>query len=62
MLQPLEHDLIYCRWRRVNPKGSLGNLASALYEVQIGAVAQDPKLARRSFYASATLQGTAQVI
>ena len=48
--------------RRPNRKGSLYLAGLTLYEVQIGAVAQDAKLARRSFYASATLQGTVHVI
>ena len=47
---------------RVDRKGSLYSDAPALYEVHIGTVAQDAKLARRSIYGSATLQGTSQVI
>ena len=48
--------------RRPNRKGSLYLAGLTLYEVQIGAVAQDAKLARRSIYGSLTLQGTSQVI
>ena len=57
-----QERVLISRWRRVNPKASRDRHAPALYEVQIGAVAQDAKLARRSIYGSATLQGTAQVI